>query len=158
MGKALDKKRAKHIGHVNRIARELGASRGHVNERRVIEAFASILATDARPPWLIDIIPTSIELDRQGIDLLCRTTDLGNLKLQVKSSQSGRKRFEMQRRMLWQLGKELHVIGVIIVHPGQSVPDLRREVYAVIKELRTYVKMNGDIIPAVDATPHDPNQ
>lgn len=79
--------RKQAIAEIRSTIGQLGAERGLVTEERVLESIGSCAQ---KPTWFVSIEKASADFDRyKGIDFVVHTTDVGDLFLEIKSSQSG---------------------------------------------------------------------
>jgi len=103
--------------------RAIARARGRRNEERALAACRSA----ARPEWMKSARLAAHREDHAGIDLVLET-DVGQLFLQVKSSMTGKVKFESVRRK--------HRIAVVVVRDGDSDARVLEKVSATAGALR----------------------
>lgn len=103
-----------------------GTKRGKENERRLVASFEQYQGT--LPSWFFAIYPATQEEDESGADAVIDTQDVGRLYLQVKSSQSGVRKFYKRRRK--------KMIGVIVISDKQSNDDIVHVALSILESLR----------------------
>ncbi len=103
--------------------RAIARARGRRSEERALAACRSA----ARPSWIKTARPAAHDEDHAGIDLVLET-DVGRLFVQVKSSMTGKAKFESVRRK--------HRIAVVVVRDGDSDARLLAQVSASVGALR----------------------
>lgn len=111
---------------IRRALTRAGKDRGFTNERKVLQAFAE--RTPDVPDWFIAIEKASRELDRRGVDFVIFTADVGQLYLQIKSSERNKRRFETAHRH--------QNIAVVILHVYEFEEEVRGKIIAALSELR----------------------
>jgi hypothetical protein len=85
---------------------------GQNNERRVVEAFTTAYPwPEQRIPWIYEVRLGTDDEDHRGIDVVFRT-DVGDIGLQVKSSEDGRKHF-IERQARGEVGVEIVVVYIL---------------------------------------------
>lgn len=113
-------------GPLNRV---LTAARGDVAEERVLR----LLTHGKLPAWLLSARRTrknSAE-DRQGADIVC-TSDAGDLRLQVKSSEGGARNFERRRKHL----PGLRLVAVVVAPPEDADAEILERAILALADLR----------------------
>lgn len=124
---------------VNALGRKHGQAareRGLQNEYRVLRALRSRIRD---PAWLRDVrTPTRLE-DAYGRDAVC-VTDVGELSVQVKSSEHYAKKF-LQSYLRGDRGTEL--IVVIVTSAEEEDAPLAQRIIDELEKLRAYVQRVG---------------
>lgn len=106
---------------------ELGRRIGKATEQRVVKSFIGEFPDV--PRWLFNVRAGTKKQDCAGIDIVA-TTDVGDLPLQVKSSESEKKKFINFH------GKN---IPVIVVSISDSDRQIRNSVVSLMKKKRKTV-------------------
>lgn len=119
---------------VKKILGDLSRQRGRRNEEEAV----ALLAADwkKRPAWLGEVRLATRAEDRAGVDLVA-ASDVGPLYVQVKSSNDGRRRYELRGRRCFMV----EVVVAPVRCPGlyrarllDALADLRRRVQAKRRE------------------------
>lgn len=78
----------------------VGNERGRSAEQRVAEVIWRWVKDedDKCPSWLIGYKPASVEENKRGVDGWVVTLDVGDIAIQIKSSQTGARKAEGRRR------------------------------------------------------------
>lgn len=90
-------KRRSHPKRILRIINEVGKEVSHNNEVRVLHAYTKDYPFPDRMPWIKDVRLANEQEDQRGIDLIF-STDVGDLLLQLKSSQGFADKFVREKR------------------------------------------------------------
>ena len=126
--------RAGMSGRFRMIFRKIALERGKTNEEKVSRAFDSF---NGVPEWFLSIEKAPWKLDRQGVDHIVKTLDVGDIYLQVKSSRRGQKEFERRRRR--------KRIAVVVVNNYDTDEELRAKVVAAADGLRMRYLLNRGV-------------
>ncbi|OGL73740.1 hypothetical protein A3E39_03865 [Candidatus Uhrbacteria bacterium RIFCSPHIGHO2_12_FULL_60_25] len=115
---------------------------GRQNERAVVNALNTRWEA---PLWFLGCHISSKKQDRDGIDVVIQTMDVGELLLQVKSSDCGRRWFLLEER---ERGLD-RPIAVVIVREGRDTKDdIRRKVLRELHPLRNRcIRLARESIP-----------
>jgi len=111
---------------VSRTFGRIANEKGRQKETRVLAA----CKPENFPKWLSDVRAATAEEDKRGIDLVA-FTDIGSIFIQVKSSRTGKKRFQETHRVN---------IGIIIVRDGDSDDAIWRKLNGEIGRLYSEFK------------------
>lgn len=117
------------MDNVARLIGKLANLRGRQNEDLFFLAFEEF-EIDA-PSWFVGAERAPRHLDHKGIDAIVKTTDVGDIYLQIKSSLMGKKKFEAQVGKY----KQRH-IAVIIIHKNHTNERIRQNTYELAGALR----------------------
>jgi hypothetical protein len=113
---------------VKSLLGEVAAARGRSAEERVVEA----LALPSRPAWIHDARRATKAEDHAGIDAVVES-DVGKLFVQVKSSRTGKAKFQERKRSVR--------VAVVVVGGGGDAEAVRRKVGGELGKVRAeYVK------------------
>jgi hypothetical protein len=108
--------------------------KGVQTESRVV----NLLSQDKRPWWIMSVRRGSSIEDDDGIDLVVRTTDHGDLYLQVKSSDAGAEKWEES------LYRRKHTIGLIIAREVDEDDVVYGHALGVLIGMRVALEMAND--------------
>ena len=97
------------------------------NERRVVAAFNEEYPWENKIPWLKEVRKATPEEDSKGIDVVF-ATDVGDIGLQVKSSENARERF-VNRQVDGEIDPN---IIPVFVSPSYTAGDICRIVMPLI--------------------------
>lgn len=113
-----------------RLGYEAALRKGNESEQRVLDAFEH--ARVQTPEWFRRIDRASRELDlHEGVDYVIES-DVGNLFLQVKSSDFMADRFRYKQ---WR-GKYNRYIGVVSLEGLVTYEDICKRVFKILKKVR----------------------
>ena len=114
-----------------RVLGELSNERGRKNEEKVVQVFS--VRTDDVPSWLLSVRGTEKHSkdDRRGKDIIINTADVGDIYLNVKSSQAKADKFKEAQRH----GRYRN-IGVVVVEYEDDGASLRRKVIDIATRRR----------------------
>jgi len=90
-------KRRSHPRRILRIINEIGKEVSHNNEVRVLQAYTSDYPFPDRMPWIKDVRLANGHEDQRGIDLVF-STDVGDIFLQLKSSEVFAEKFRREQK------------------------------------------------------------
>jgi hypothetical protein len=105
---------------------KVGAERGTITENKVMAVFERRIKERDCPEWLIGCKQANEKEDRRGIDFWFKTKDVGNIRIQVKSSMKG----------VEEAKKHHPKIPVVRLPPGSSENSLFRECLGVVEQER----------------------
>ena len=106
--------------------------RGDFTERKVFAAFRD---AGTLPSWLTVVEPAPAELQPKGVDAVA-ATDIGNLYLQIKSSQTGARNHQ-----------ERHPhghIAVVVININDPADAVRAKCLSALGNLRQQILQNRD--------------
>lgn len=113
---------------VKSLLGEVAAARGRSAEERVVEA----LALPSRPAWVLGARRATKAEDHAGIDAVV-DSDVGKLFVQVKSSRTGKAKFQERKRGVR--------VAIVIVRGGDDGEAVLRKVVGELAKVRAeYVK------------------
>lgn len=118
------------MSRVSSVLGSLGNERGSKNESLVAEVLSGL---KERWPWVKGWSKATAEQDRKGIDFVVNT-DVGDLYLQVKSSESGKRKFKDTPRK----SSILCVVVSNIAHAQGRVPNVLARARAEYKKQRNW--------------------
>lgn len=104
---------------------KIGNERGRINEEKVFDAFSEECEEPPLPEWFRGYISATEEEDKRGIDGWV-DTDVGKIKIQVKSSRNAAREFR----------KNNPDTAVISVRDGEDLETIRRRLLSEIDPLR----------------------
>lgn len=79
---------------INKTFRQIGYTRGATAETIVEQVVQEGQENNTLPEWLVGYQRANLKDDMSGVDGWILTSDVGEIKLQIKSSFSGVKKFE----------------------------------------------------------------
>jgi hypothetical protein len=109
-------------------------TKGVQTEARVV----NLLSQDKRPWWIMSVRRGTSAEDDDGIDLVVRTTDHGDLYLQVKSSDAGAEKWEES------LYRRKHTIGLIVARDSDEDDVVYGHALGVLIGMRLVLELNCD--------------
>lgn len=114
-----------------------GRAKGQITEDRFFEAMSED-DSGQKPKWLLSVARASRQEDAEGIDAIIKT-DIGKIFVQIKSSETGARKFMNGKN--YQKNKD---IVIIVILKGDSAKHIRHKAYEKIgikrKELITRQK------------------
>ena len=111
---------------IDGLFRKVGVERGTNTENRVMAVFERRIKERDCPEWLIGCKQANEKEDRRGIDFWFETKDVGDIRIQVKSSMKG----------VEEAKKHHPKIPVVRIPPGSSEVSLFRECLGVVEQER----------------------
>ncbi|MBI4092778.1 MAG: hypothetical protein HY420_02535 [Candidatus Kerfeldbacteria bacterium] len=127
---------------------------GRRREVRLVELLRDYLNhAKHHPPWMHNVELASEEQDIQGIDVVVKT-DVGDLFIQVKSSERFRYMFVTKGWRQWKMGRAIPITGIVIVNDGRPNQKILGESLREINRLRQTVQLHGsNYMPGRTAMP-----
>ncbi len=104
--------------------------RGILNEQRFLDALKGPL--ENAPQWLVHVRESTREEDSRGIDAVVSTRDVGEIHIQIKSSDMGKEKFVKRQ----EAGRVNPNIIVIVIRDEHSAEEIRATLYLLAGEKR----------------------
>jgi len=111
---------------IDGLFRKVGVERGINTENRVMAVFEKRIKERDCPEWLIGCKQADKKEDRRGIDFWFKTKDVGDIRIQVKSSMKG----------VEESKKHHPKIPVVRIPPVSSEDSLFRECLGIVEQER----------------------
>lgn len=101
-----------------------------------------------RPPWMVRArLATTKKQDNQKIDVVL-TTHGCPIFLQVKSSESGKRKFEEQRKRNCGRRLRIAVVGIVVVNDGKTNKKILGEALHEVNRIKKIVDRYNNFLPA----------
>lgn len=122
---------------------------GRMREARLVDVLRDFLSNGRhRPPWMQSAELGTDHQDFEGIDVVVKT-DVGDLFIQVKSSERFKYLFVAKGRKQWKTGRAVPIVGIVIVNDGRTDRQILREALSEINRVRQIVQLQGsNYLPA----------
>lgn len=119
-------------------------SKGYENQKRFLRILRDHLECNPRPvPWVYAIRQASDREDRRwGIDYVI-LSDVGDLFLQIKSSEEAKAAFEDETRRRWKRGIRIAILRVVVVNDALTDDQIFRSARKELRDLRRTVRGHG---------------
>lgn len=117
------------MGSGGLVSGRKGNLKGSIAETRAVGLLSSLVEI-SKPGWLLDVKRAPLWLDRRGVDVIV-LTDVGELYLQIKSSQAGAKKFRKKKRSL--------MVETVVIGPDDLDNEVKQRLVEAIQHMRRYL-------------------
>lgn len=118
---------------LEKLLYKIGCNRGFSAEGRFLRVFRQGSISSGMPRWVVYVYKAPDFEDRQGIDFVVTTSDIGKIFIQVKSSRRGAQEFKEHR--LYRRGK-LKFVALIIIRETDTPEMIRSKTLRAISGAR----------------------
>ena len=112
---------------------KIGCNRGDGAEGKFLRVFRQGSISSGMPRWVVYMYKAPDFEDRQGIDFVVTTSDIGKIFIQIKSSWGGAQKFKEHR--LYRRGK-LKFVALVIVREADTPEIIRSKTLQAISGAR----------------------
>ena len=113
---------------VKEVLRRIASQKGVDAETKVEKVMQTNFENNTLPDWILKYEKACKEDDSKGIDGWVYTTDVGKIKIQIKSSESGKEKF--MRRHHWQ------DTAILVIDSRDSFDTILSKIISGIEPLR----------------------